>query len=103
MPASGPSFMSLFCFGYRCCCGQLLLQHIPIPVETANKDGEDPTKQLEVQPEKWSISKHTQALPTDAFGNLEFQGGGHINKSMVSKKGSFFRGVSDGFPRWLSQ
>uniref|UniRef100_A0A8C5WV12 Transient receptor potential cation channel subfamily M member 1 n=1 Tax=Laticauda laticaudata TaxID=8630 RepID=A0A8C5WV12_LATLA len=67
---------------FECCCGQLLLQHIPIPVETANKDGEDPTKQLEAQPEKWSISKHTQALPTDAFGNLEFQGGGHINKSM---------------------
>uniref|UniRef100_A0A8C5SB04 Transient receptor potential cation channel subfamily M member 1 n=1 Tax=Laticauda laticaudata TaxID=8630 RepID=A0A8C5SB04_LATLA len=36
----------------------------------------------QAQPEKWSISKHTQALPTDAFGNLEFQGGGHINKSM---------------------
>ncbi|XP_039196050.1 transient receptor potential cation channel subfamily M member 1 isoform X2 [Crotalus tigris] len=66
----------------RCCCGQLLAQHIPVPVETANKDGEDPAKQLEAQPEKWSISKHTQALPTDAFGNLEFQGGCHINKSM---------------------
>ncbi|KAG8144846.1 hypothetical protein E2320_013255 [Naja naja] len=57
-------------------------KHIPIPVEMASKDGEDPTKQSEAQPEKWSISKHTQALPTDAFGNLEFQGGGHINKSM---------------------
>ncbi|XP_013915715.1 PREDICTED: transient receptor potential cation channel subfamily M member 1-like [Thamnophis sirtalis] len=66
----------------RCCCGQLLLQHIPIPVEAASKDGEDATKQSEAQPEKWSISKHTHALPTDAFGNLEFQGGGHINKSM---------------------
>ncbi|ETE72698.1 Transient receptor potential cation channel subfamily M member 1 [Ophiophagus hannah] len=82
MPATGPGSMSLFCFGRRCCCGQLLLQHIPIPVEASDKDGEDPAKQLEAQPEKWSVGKHTQALPTDAFGNLEFQGGGHINKSM---------------------
>ncbi|XP_063170381.1 transient receptor potential cation channel subfamily M member 1 [Candoia aspera] len=66
----------------RCCCGQLLTQHIPIPGATANKNGEDPARQVEAQPEKWSISKHTQVLPTDAFGNLEFQGGGHINKSM---------------------
>uniref|UniRef100_A0A4W5RYA3 TRPM SLOG domain-containing protein n=1 Tax=Hucho hucho TaxID=62062 RepID=A0A4W5RYA3_9TELE len=29
---------------------------------------------------KWSISKHTQLSPTDAFGTIEFQGGGHSNK-----------------------
>uniref|UniRef100_A0A803Y4G4 TRPM SLOG domain-containing protein n=1 Tax=Meleagris gallopavo TaxID=9103 RepID=A0A803Y4G4_MELGA len=46
---------------------------------TANKNGEE-TKQVEAQPEKWSISKHTQTYPTDAYGNLEFQGGGHSNK-----------------------
>lgn len=38
---------------------------------------------MEAQPEKWSVSKHTQAYPTDAYGNLEFQGGGHSNKAMV--------------------
>uniref|UniRef100_A0A8C1ANB5 Transient receptor potential cation channel subfamily M member 3 n=2 Tax=Cyprinus carpio TaxID=7962 RepID=A0A8C1ANB5_CYPCA len=32
--------------------------------------------------EKWSISKHTQLSPTDAFGTIEFQGGGHSNKAM---------------------
>lgn len=37
---------------------------------------------MEAQPEKWSVSKHTQAYPTDAYGNLEFQGGGHSNKAM---------------------
>ncbi|GAB0194039.1 transient receptor potential cation channel subfamily M member 3 [Grus japonensis] len=67
----------------RCCCGQLINQHIPPPPSiTANKNGEE-TKQVEAQPEKWSVSKHTQTYPTDAYGNLEFQGGGHSNKAMV--------------------
>ncbi|XP_075431986.1 transient receptor potential cation channel subfamily M member 1 isoform X6 [Ascaphus truei] len=66
----------------RCFCGQLITQHIPLPQNaTANKNGEE-SKQLEVVPEKWSISKHTQTSPTDAFGILEFQGGGHSNKAM---------------------
>ncbi|XP_072004124.1 transient receptor potential cation channel subfamily M member 1 isoform X2 [Engystomops pustulosus] len=66
----------------RCCCGQLITQHIPPPQNAiANKNGED-NKQLETVPEKWSISKHTQLNPTDAFGILEFQGGGHSNKAM---------------------
>uniref|UniRef100_A0A8C4KPN2 Transient receptor potential cation channel subfamily M member 3 n=1 Tax=Dromaius novaehollandiae TaxID=8790 RepID=A0A8C4KPN2_DRONO len=46
-----------------------------------NKNGEE-TKQVEAQPEKWSVGKHTQPYPTDAYGNLEFQGGGHTNKAM---------------------
>uniref|UniRef100_A0A669P659 Transient receptor potential cation channel subfamily M member 3 n=1 Tax=Phasianus colchicus TaxID=9054 RepID=A0A669P659_PHACC len=67
---------------FRCCCGQLINQHIPPPPSTtANKNGEE-TKQVEAQPEKWSVSKHTQTYPTDAYGNLEFQGGGHSNKAM---------------------
>uniref|UniRef100_A0A8B9DLR0 Transient receptor potential cation channel subfamily M member 3 n=1 Tax=Anser cygnoides TaxID=8845 RepID=A0A8B9DLR0_ANSCY len=66
----------------RCCCGQLINQHIPPPPSiTANKNGEE-TKQVEAQPEKWSVSKHTHTYPTDAYGNLEFQGGGHSNKAM---------------------
>lgn len=74
---------SLQILTYRCCCGQLINQHIPPPPSiTANKNGEE-TKQVEAQPEKWSVSKHTQAYPTDAYGNLEFQGGGHSNKAMV--------------------
>uniref|UniRef100_A0A8C4KL75 Transient receptor potential cation channel subfamily M member 3 n=1 Tax=Dromaius novaehollandiae TaxID=8790 RepID=A0A8C4KL75_DRONO len=65
----------------RCCCGQLINQHIPPPPSITNKNGEE-TKQVEAQPEKWSVGKHTQPYPTDAYGNLEFQGGGHTNKAM---------------------
>ncbi|XP_073443000.1 transient receptor potential cation channel subfamily M member 1 isoform X3 [Dendrobates tinctorius] len=66
----------------RCCCGQLITQHVPAPQNAiANKTGEE-NKQLEAVPEKWSIGKHTQLNPTDAFGILEFQGGGHSNKAM---------------------
>uniref|UniRef100_A0A8C3N534 Transient receptor potential cation channel subfamily M member 3 n=1 Tax=Geospiza parvula TaxID=87175 RepID=A0A8C3N534_GEOPR len=73
---------SLHILTSRCCCGQLINQHIPPPPSiTANKNEEE-TKQVEAQPEKWSVSKHTQAYPTDAYGNLEFQGGGHSNKAM---------------------
>lgn len=69
----------------RCCCGHLLTQHFPIPPSiTTNKNEEDTTKQADTPAEKWSVSKHTQAFPTDAYGSLEFQGGGHTNKSMVS-------------------
>uniref|UniRef100_A0ABM5EXS6 Transient receptor potential cation channel subfamily M member 1 isoform X3 n=1 Tax=Pogona vitticeps TaxID=103695 RepID=A0ABM5EXS6_9SAUR len=67
----------------RCCCGQLITQHLPIPPSvTASKSEDETAKQVDVQPEKWTASKHTQALPTDSYGNLEFQGGGHTNKAM---------------------
>eukprot|EP00063_Salmo_salar_P057301 XP_014032136.1 PREDICTED: transient receptor potential cation channel subfamily M member 1-like isoform X1 [Salmo salar] len=32
--------------------------------------------------ERWSVLKHTQAMPTDTYGIMEFQGGGHVNKAM---------------------
>ncbi|KAM9423897.1 transient receptor potential cation channel subfamily M member 1-like isoform 2-T2 [Salvelinus alpinus] len=32
--------------------------------------------------ERWSVLKHTQATPTDTYGTMEFQGGGHVNKAM---------------------
>ncbi|KAM4592426.1 transient receptor potential cation channel subfamily M member 1-like [Odontesthes bonariensis] len=65
----------------RCSCGQLVAQHTPVP--TWAKDEGAPLVQLEVQPaERWSALKHTQTSPTDAYGVLEFQGGGHVNKAM---------------------
>ncbi|KAK2854365.1 hypothetical protein Q5P01_007026 [Channa striata] len=65
----------------RCSCGQLVTQHIAIA--PGAKDDEGPLVQLEVQPaEKWSALKHTQTSPTNAYGIIEFQGGGHINKAM---------------------
>uniref|UniRef100_H3BGC2 Transient receptor potential cation channel subfamily M member 1 n=1 Tax=Latimeria chalumnae TaxID=7897 RepID=H3BGC2_LATCH len=69
----------------RCCCGQLINQHITIPPNTtANKTGEENNQlvQVDTQPDKWAVGKHTQLNPTDAYGTLEFQGGGHSNKAM---------------------
>lgn len=39
--------------------------------------------------EKWSVLKHTQASPTDAYGLIEFQGGGQVNKATVSSCSDF--------------
>ncbi|XP_041843463.1 transient receptor potential cation channel subfamily M member 1-like [Melanotaenia boesemani] len=65
----------------RCSCGQLVVQHTSIP-QGARDEGA-PLVQLEVQAsERWSALKHTQTSPTDAYGVLEFQGGGHVNKAM---------------------
>lgn len=66
----------------RCSCGQLVAQHGPVAI--AAKEEATPLVQLEVQPvEKWSPLKHTQTSPTDAYGLLEFQGSGHVNKAAV--------------------
>ncbi|XP_008400927.1 transient receptor potential cation channel subfamily M member 1-like isoform X2 [Poecilia reticulata] len=65
----------------RCSCGQLVAQHPPIPAGAVEETGQ--LVQLDVQPaERWSILKHTQTFSTDAYGVLEFQGGGHVNKAM---------------------
>lgn len=39
--------------------------------------------QIDTQKDKWSVIKHTRTYPTDAFGVIEFQGGGFVNKAMV--------------------
>lgn len=84
----------LFCtFVFRCCCGQLTNQHIPpLPSVTSSKNEEE-NKLVETQPEKWSVSKHTQSYPTDSYGTLEFQGGGYSNKAMV--RGAFGRDAAE--------
>ncbi|KAK2920508.1 hypothetical protein Q8A73_002712 [Channa argus] len=65
----------------RCSCGQLVTQHIAIT--PGAKDEEVSLVQLEVQPaDRWSAFKHTQTSPTDAYGVIEFQGGGHVNKAV---------------------
>ncbi|XP_022605701.1 transient receptor potential cation channel subfamily M member 1 [Seriola dumerili] len=65
----------------RCSCGQLVTQHTAISPGT--KEEGAPLVQLEVQPaERWTPLKHTQTSPTDAYGVIEFQGGGHVNKAM---------------------
>ncbi|XP_077456419.1 transient receptor potential cation channel subfamily M member 3 isoform X5 [Stigmatopora argus] len=69
---------------HRCCCGRLIGQHVGLPPgisSSHNENKERPAKNDSLS-EKWSISKHTQLSPTDAFGTIEFQGGGHSNKAM---------------------
>uniref|UniRef100_A0A671VB47 Transient receptor potential cation channel, subfamily M, member 1a n=1 Tax=Sparus aurata TaxID=8175 RepID=A0A671VB47_SPAAU len=64
---------------FRCSCGQLVTQHTSVP--SGPKEEGAPLVQLEVQPaERWSPLRHTHTSPTDSYGVIEFQGGGHINK-----------------------
>ncbi|XP_051875162.1 transient receptor potential cation channel subfamily M member 3 isoform X2 [Pristis pectinata] len=68
---------------HRCCCGRLMGQHVGLPPAISisqNNSGE--CRSMKNDLEKWSVSKHTQLSPTDAFGTIEFQGGGHSNKAM---------------------
>nr|XP_014347481.1 PREDICTED: transient receptor potential cation channel subfamily M member 3 [Latimeria chalumnae] len=70
---------------HRCCCGRLIGQHVGLPPSisiTNNEKNEGRLSRHDTLAEKWSISKHTQLSPTDAFGTIEFQGGGHSNKAM---------------------
>lgn len=70
----------------RCACGQLTTQHMAIPPGAiTNKPlGENhQLVQIDAPQERWSVLKHTQTSATDAFGTIEFQGGGFINKAMV--------------------
>uniref|UniRef100_A0A8B9L1Z2 Transient receptor potential cation channel, subfamily M, member 1b n=1 Tax=Astyanax mexicanus TaxID=7994 RepID=A0A8B9L1Z2_ASTMX len=68
----------------RCACGNLLTQHAAIPsAAVTNKPAVDNLLvQVDPPQEKWTVSKHTQTSPTDAYGTIEFQGGGFINKAM---------------------
>uniref|UniRef100_A0A670ZYT5 Transient receptor potential cation channel subfamily M member 3 n=1 Tax=Pseudonaja textilis TaxID=8673 RepID=A0A670ZYT5_PSETE len=70
---------------HRCCCGRLIGQHVGLTPSISiiqNEKNESRLARNDIQSEKWSIGKHTQLSPTDAFGTIEFQGGGHSNKAM---------------------
>lgn len=64
----------MFSSAPRCCCGQLWQCH---------RDG-SPATLRHGEDLHWSPSRHTQLLPTDAYGILEFQGGAHPTKAHVS-------------------
>ncbi|KAI3376894.1 hypothetical protein L3Q82_000010 [Scortum barcoo] len=69
----------------RCSCGQLVSQHSSVPVGA--KEEAAPLVQVEVQPaERWSVVKHTQTSSTDAYGVIEFQGGGHYIRVSYDSK-----------------
>uniref|UniRef100_A0A8C3ABZ3 non-specific serine/threonine protein kinase n=1 Tax=Cyclopterus lumpus TaxID=8103 RepID=A0A8C3ABZ3_CYCLU len=50
----------------RCCCGRLVRQHL----------GENSNLSMP-ELEEWSVEKHTEASPSDAYGVINFQGGSH--------------------------
>lgn len=80
------SIYSCFLLLHRCCCGRLIGQHVGLPpgISSSQNDKAERLAKNDSLSEKWSISKHTQLSPTDAFGTIEFQGGGHSNKAMVT-------------------
>ncbi|XP_064169328.1 transient receptor potential cation channel subfamily M member 7-like isoform X2 [Anguilla rostrata] len=62
----------------RCCCGRLVRQHAGFTASLAMqyselRMGEGGMPELE----EWSVEKHTEERPTDAYGILNFQGGSH--------------------------
>uniref|UniRef100_A0A8C1PI23 Transient receptor potential cation channel, subfamily M, member 1b n=1 Tax=Cyprinus carpio TaxID=7962 RepID=A0A8C1PI23_CYPCA len=82
-PAKDPTRITSAVIFLRCACGYLVTQHPAIPATTTNKPSEE-NQLVHVDPpqEKWSVVKHTQIAPTDAYGIIEFQGGGFVNKAM---------------------
>lgn len=73
----------------RCACGQLTTQHVAIPPGANSVEETQQLVQIDTPKDKWNVIKHTRTYPTDAFGLIEFQGGGFINKAMVSLKNDF--------------
>lgn len=67
----------------RCACGQLVAAHVASSVLNSKSAEDNQLVHLELPQEKWSVLKHTRTYPTDAYGTIEFQGGGFINKAMV--------------------
>ncbi|XP_065589991.1 transient receptor potential cation channel subfamily M member 7 [Cyrtonyx montezumae] len=62
----------------RCCCGRLVRQHACFTASLAMKYsdvklGENCNQEIE----EWSVEKHTEQTPTDAYGVINFQGGSH--------------------------
>uniref|UniRef100_A0AAY5EAY3 non-specific serine/threonine protein kinase n=1 Tax=Electrophorus electricus TaxID=8005 RepID=A0AAY5EAY3_ELEEL len=64
----------------RCCCGRLVRQHVGFTASLAMKYSDVKLAEgVELGPEQeeWSVEKHTEQSPTDAYGVINFQGGSH--------------------------
>ncbi|MEQ2200287.1 Transient receptor putative cation channel subfamily M member 7, partial [Xenoophorus captivus] len=63
----------------RCCCGRLVRQHAGFTASLATKYSDVKLGENSNLPdtEEWSVEKHTEASPTDAYGVINFQGGSH--------------------------
>lgn len=58
---------------FSCCCGRLKQDHSGEALLSTGKRGD-----------KWEVSKHTVSKPTNAYGELEFQGAGQVSRAKVS-------------------
>ncbi|KAL1007574.1 hypothetical protein UPYG_G00088560 [Umbra pygmaea] len=66
----------------RCCCGRLVRQHVGFTASLAMKYSDVNLGGVagaggQSEMEEWSVDKHTQESPTDAYGIVNFQGGSH--------------------------
>ncbi|XP_076849941.1 transient receptor potential cation channel subfamily M member 7 isoform X4 [Brachyhypopomus gauderio] len=64
----------------RCCCGRLVRQHVGFTASLAMKYSDVKLAEgaeLRAEQEEWSVEKHTEQSPTDAYGVINFQGGSH--------------------------
>ncbi|GAA6074832.1 transient receptor potential cation channel subfamily M member 7 isoform X1, partial [Tachysurus ichikawai] len=73
-----------------CCCGRLVRQHAGFTASLAMKysdvklgEGVGLGMRSGVEQEEWSIEKHTEQSPTDAYGIINFQGGSHSYRAKV--------------------
>ncbi|XP_065114035.1 transient receptor potential cation channel subfamily M member 7 isoform X2 [Paramisgurnus dabryanus] len=62
----------------RCCCGRLVRQHVGFSATLAMKYSDVRLAEGGISDlEQWSVEKHTEETPTDAYGVINFQGGSH--------------------------
>uniref|UniRef100_A0A8C1REA8 Transient receptor potential cation channel, subfamily M, member 7 n=1 Tax=Cyprinus carpio TaxID=7962 RepID=A0A8C1REA8_CYPCA len=63
---------------HRCCCGRLVRQHVGFTATLAVKYSDVRLTEGGLSDlEQWSVEKHTEESPTDAYGVINFQGGSH--------------------------
>lgn len=71
-------------FVCRCCCGRLVRQHVGFSATLAVKYSDVRLAERELSDvEQWSVEKHTEETPTDAYGVINFQGGSHSYRAKV--------------------
>ncbi|XP_072421535.1 transient receptor potential cation channel subfamily M member 7 isoform X3 [Chiloscyllium punctatum] len=70
----------------RCCCGRLVRQHLGFTASLAMKYSDVKLGETEnLEKEEWSVEKHTNESPTDAYGVINFQGGSHSYRAKYAR------------------
>uniref|UniRef100_A0A8C5MF01 non-specific serine/threonine protein kinase n=1 Tax=Leptobrachium leishanense TaxID=445787 RepID=A0A8C5MF01_9ANUR len=59
----------------QCCCGQLIRQHSFYTDVGSNPSGLAQGSSLLQDSGPWTVERHTEKIPTDAYGTILFQGG----------------------------